>query len=409
MRAAIEQFLCTAGRFALLEPGEDMILIKPDNFTLEARGSFITLSCWTDTRNLVRKIRKVHVSRTGRLELEYERFGGMTGTLTLLDLAHPSNRDAPRRGARLKYRETFRRSLRRQFVDWKLMELSAEQDLEHSLSPAFPRAMLKRGNTAWAAIGAGDDAGDPSAALSFGLIWLDYLRKREKKVGVEGLAIFVPSGKEEITCHRVRWLDPQAARYRVFIHFPDGSEDSVDPCDYTNLRTKLASPGEEPREVRVNLGPEAWLESQVRANIQQIDAVLQPEPVYGQVAQFAGCERGIIDLLAVDYRGRLTIVELKASQDIHLPLQALDYWMRVNWHIEQGDLIRAGYFSGIDLRREPPRLLLVAPALDYHPSNETILRFFSQPVDVERIGVGMDWRSKLEVMFRAPKSIPAIQ
>jgi hypothetical protein len=407
MQSAIEQFLSSAGQAAVLEPGEDMILLKPGNFTLEPRGAFVTLSCWTDTRNLVRKIRKIQAARTGRLELEYHRFGGMTGTLTLVDLEHPSNREAPRRGARLRYRETFRRSLRRQFVDWKLVELSAEQDLEHSLSPAFPRALLKKGTTAWAAIGAGDEALDPSAALSFGLIWLDYLRQREKKLVIEGLAIFVPAGKEEITCHRVRWLDLKAARYRVFIHFPDGFEDAVDPRDYANLRTRLARPGEDRKDPQSDLGPEAWLESQVRANIQRIDAALQPEPVYGQVAQFAGCERGIIDLLALDHSGRLAIVELKASQDIHLPLQALDYWMRVRWHLEQGDLVRAGYFPGIELREDSPRLLLVAPALDYHPSNETVLRFFPPEIVVERIGVGIEWRRKLEVMFRAFMNIPS--
>jgi hypothetical protein len=29
---------------------------------------------------------------------------------------------------------------------------------------------------------------------------------------------------------------------------------------------------------------------------------------------------------------RLAVGELKADEDIHLPLQALDYWPRVEWH-----------------------------------------------------------------------------
>ena len=60
--------------------------------------------------------------------------------------------------ARLKYRERFRMSLRRQYSGWKLVELSTEPDLHHSLSPAYPRALLRRGNQAIAAIGAGEDA-----------------------------------------------------------------------------------------------------------------------------------------------------------------------------------------------------------------------------------------------------------
>jgi hypothetical protein len=76
--------------------------------------------------------------------------------------------------------------------------------------------------------------------------------------------------------------------------------------------------------------PEAWLESQARAAIQTLDASLLADPVYGQTPVFAGGERGVVDLLAVDRTGRLAIVELKASADIHLPLQALDYWIHVS-------------------------------------------------------------------------------
>jgi hypothetical protein len=148
--------------------------------------------------------------------------------------------------------------------------------------------------------------------------------------------------------------------------------------------------------------PEAWLESQVRSNIERVDAALLPHPLYGQVPQFAAGERGMLDILAADRFGRLAIVEVKASQDIHLPLQALDYWMRVKWHLERGEFSGRGYFPGLELRTDPPRLLLVAPALDFHPSNETVLRFFSREVEVERIGVGIEWRQELRVMFRSP-------
>lgn len=478
---AVDRFLAAAAHPVVMEPGEDPILLARNNLSLEARGAFLAFSCWSDTRNLVRRVRRIKASRTGRLELEYERFGGTAGVLALVDLAHPSNRDAPRRGARLKYREVFRKALQRQFADWKLVDLSVEQDLEHSLSPSYPRALLRKGNAAWAAIGAGEEALDPDGVLSFGLIWLDYLRRREKKLGVEGLAIFLVSGSEATTCHRVRHLDQRAAYYRVFIHHSDGLEDGVDPRDYTNLNTRLEPCSAPPsvsdelfqnletiegvarrehadgsasfavrglefariKDGKLHFGidrhkqianrahwgeigelargiasmrhakapdrtnplyrfhPEAWLESQVRANIQQLDATLRPRPVYGQVPQFAGGERGVIDLLAVDDSGRLAVLELKAAQDIHLPLQALDYWMRVQWHLDQNDFSRVGYFPEVPLAGRPPRLFLVAPALDFHPSNETVLRYLAPEIEVERIGIGLEWRQELRVMFRS--------
>jgi hypothetical protein len=147
--------------------------------------------------------------------------------------------------------------------------------------------------------------------------------------------------------------------------------------------------------------PEAWLESEIRAQIEAVDASLLAEPIYGQVPAFAAADRGILDLLAVDRAGRLTVVELKASEDIHLPLQALDYWMRVKWHLDRAEFSANGYFPGRELIAEAPRLLLVAPALEFHPSNECILRYFAPGIEVERIGVGLEWRKELKVVFRS--------
>jgi hypothetical protein len=167
--------------------------------------------------------------------------------------------------------------------------------------------------------------------------------------------------------------------------------------ELARLRSPEAADRRHPRYLR---NPEAWLESQVRTHIQEIDATLVPAPIYGQVPAFAAADRGVLDLLAIDTSGRLAVIELKASEDVHLPLQALDYWMRVRWHVEH-DFQRNGYFPGQELRNEPPRLLLVSPALDFHSSNELVLRYFSPAIPVERLGVGLQWRRELKVMYRA--------
>jgi hypothetical protein len=145
---------------------------------------------------------------------------------------------------------------------------------------------------------------------------------------------------------------------------------------------------------------ESWLESQLRRHLEEIEPALLTSPVYGQVPAFAAGERGVLDLLAVERTGRLAVLELKASQDLHLPLQALDYWLRVRWHLERGEFKARGYFPGIELRQDPPRLLLIAPSLEFHPTTGTILRYFSPAVPVERIGLGVEWRKGLKVAFR---------
>lgn len=401
---AIERFLKASKKPILIEPGDELMPIAPDGFAVTERPSSLVIECWNGERNLSRRVTFVKLERPGRLDLAVEHFGGHAGVLTLIDLDRTTHAIAARKGARLQYRERFRQALHRQFPGWRLVELSTEQDLHHSLSPAFPRALLRKGASAVAAIGAPEDAPAPEAALSFGLIWLDYLRRREPALSIEGLALFAPAGRESALCHRIRYLDPAAARYLVFVHDGVNYERFVDPADYTNLDTRLLSSGVRPPRAPCPGHPEAEFEARIRGDIEALDATLYPQPVYGQVAQFAGGDRGIIDLLAADRQGHVAVIELKVNQDIHLPLQALDYWARVQWHLNRGEFAERGYFAGIPLQIDSsPRLLLVAPALDFHPSNETVLRFFSHKIAVERLGVGIEWRQELKVMFRAPR------
>jgi hypothetical protein len=148
----------------------------------------------------------------------------------------------------------------------------------------------------------------------------------------------------------------------------------------------------------VPIFPERWLESSVRSSLSAIDASLLQSPVHGQVLTFAAGDRDLIDLLAVTSSGRLAVLELKASEDIHLPLQALDYWMRIAWHAQSGELDHL--FPGVSLDGKPPRLLLVAPAICFHPSNTTVMRYFSPGVELERIGINSEWHDNLRVVMR---------
>src|SRR5205085_12048634 len=136
-------------------------------------------------------------------ELVAERFARRQGPLFLIDLAHGANQNWERRGTRMVFRERFRRFLSREFPAWQLAELSTEADLEHSLSPVYPRALLKRGALGLAAIGAAPDALDSAGVLSFGLIWLDYLRARERRIAMEGLVLFLPDEEQGATLLRL--------------------------------------------------------------------------------------------------------------------------------------------------------------------------------------------------------------
>ncbi|PYV61884.1 MAG: hypothetical protein DMG95_11160, partial [Acidobacteria bacterium] len=67
---------------------------------------------------------------------------------------------------------------------------------------------------------------------------------------------------------------------------------------------------------------------------------------------FSASDRAMIDVLTATRTGRLAVVELKADEDIHLPLQGIDYWSRVAWHHARGEFQKFGYFAGRELSAE---------------------------------------------------------
>ena len=146
--------------------------------------------------------------------------------------------------------------------------------------------------------------------------------------------------------------------------------------------------------------PERWLESLVARNIAALDGRLLPEPVYAQVPAFAAADRAMIDILAITRDARLAVVELKADEDIHLPLQGVDYWSRVAWHQARGEFAQSGYFPGRDISPQKPLLMLVAPALHVHPTTDTILRYLSPEIEWEVLGIDERWREEINVVFR---------
>src|SRR5579885_2158791 len=174
-RATIENFLKSCKEPALLEPGEEIIPLTPENFAIDLRGSRLTIQAWDCTRSLTRRITAAKSPNASRLELTVERFARREGQMFLLDLSRRSGADFGRRSGKLVFRERFRLFLRRQFPEWNLADLSADPNLEYSLSPSYPRAFLRHGQHGWAAIACPPDV-DAAGALSFGLIWLAHLR-----------------------------------------------------------------------------------------------------------------------------------------------------------------------------------------------------------------------------------------
>jgi hypothetical protein len=166
--------------------------------------------------------------------------------------------------------------------------------------------------------------------------------------------------------------------------------------------------GGDKRDPLYRMQPERWLESVLRWDVSSVDAHLRVDHVYTQVPAFAAADRGMLDLLGVTDDGRLAVIELKADDDLHLALQGLDYWVRVRWHHLQnpdnvtglGEFQRHGYFGGLRLSQEAPRLYLVAPALRIHPATEVVLRYLSPRVEWILVALDERWRAKVKAVWR---------
>ncbi len=222
----------------------------------------------------------------------------------------------------------------------------------------------------------------------------------------EAVEVSVPAGTRDI-CFRFRGLEfarqSEGQMYcglgdeRRLVNGPEAPELVHLLARLAQRRDCLSSGTNDPL---YRAAPERWLETMVRAEPTRLDACLDPGHLYSQVPALAAGERGIIDLLGVTRAGRLVVIELKASEDLQLPLQAVDYWLRVRRHLVEGDFQRYGYFQGVELRPDAPLIWLVAPNLRFHPANEVQLRYFLPDVWFARIGLNENWRRGLRVVFR---------
>jgi hypothetical protein len=172
---------------------------------------------------------------------------------------------------------------------------------------------------------------------------------------------------------------------------------------FQRLLTRVAEcrrAGADRRNPLWRIYPERWLESLVVKNVPAIDPRLDAARVYSQVPAFSASDRSLIDVLTCTCDGRLAVLELKADEDIHLPVQGLDYWARVLWHHSRGEFQKSGYFREVKLSPASPLLFLIAPALRVHPAVDKILPYFAPEIQWTLVGIDERWREGIRVVFR---------
>jgi hypothetical protein len=206
---------------------------------------------------------------------------------------------------------------------------------------------------------------------------------------------------------RARLAEGTSFRSQTEIVFGIGAEETVLApsnaehfAERVQALAELRCPGGPRAHPLWRLHPERWLETRVLDDVSAVDQRLDPRVFYSQVPAFTRSDRAMMDVLSVARDGRLAVLELKAEEDLHLPLQGLDYWARVAWHHARGEFQRFGYFPGRELAAAAPLLLLVAPALHVHPATDALLRYLSPEIEWMLAGIDEHWRDGVRVVFR---------
>jgi hypothetical protein len=496
----VQDFLSEAAGAVVLENGAVAFDLAQSKYSISGEYNRCLLHLWSSERNAVRRVLDAEV-KNGTLRLAVQRLG--QARPSQLEICRERDRRSPtaRRVARAAYEQKLRRTLERNFPDFKITKLTGGVDLEKSFGPVYTRGLMRQGRSAFAVLGvnAQETQSSIDAALTFGILWLDACRHAPAaNVLVEGLKMFVPKNSSALVRERMGNLNRDAAKWSLFelderydalveidyadrgnvatrlMHATDVAaacerfkesiarvQEVLPNCEVDVLsaaeivfrwrglefaRARLAGVpgsfrsseeivfgvGAEERVLEIRneaeftelahclrdtrhpygprqhplwrLRPERWLESLVAGDVSVVDGRLEPSCRYSQVPAFCASDRAMMDVLTTTHAGRLTVVELKADEDIHLPLQGLDYWSRVEWHHARGEFARFGYFQGRELLPEKPLLFLVAPAFHVHPATDTLLRYLSPEIEWEFVGIDERWREGVKVVFRKRSS-----
>jgi hypothetical protein len=313
-----------------------------------------------------------------------------------------------RRTARQEFQKEVEGLIAGNFPKITTLHSVVRSDLEHSVSGKYVRLHFRSGRSEWYALAVGpwEDQATVDATLSCGLIWRELL-SAEKAHPAERLALIVPSGKLLVLKSRMAWTRGAGQQIHLLeMDLERGALSFVDLGDCGNLDTALShvqswnGAERQPGYYRTDLNSERWLESLILRDVRIIESRLDPRFVYPQVPAFLSGDRGMIDLLSVTSQGRLAVLELKVGEDIELPMQGLDYWLRVRWHHLRQEFQSQGYFPGVRLSTEPPLLFFVCPQFRYHSSFPQIVRQIDPAVPMIQVGINENWKSSVQVVLK---------
>jgi hypothetical protein len=395
--------LFTSGPVEIREMAGRTTPVEPVCWEVRGAADKPLLHVWANNCNMTRRVLAIADHSDACVALSVERFGRTAPER--LEIARLNFQRSAKQISRESFCEQLRRILAEKFPDETVETLSIAGDWEHTLSRIYARGILRKGTVRGALLAVPESETQDAIenSLTFALLWLERARESASSRNVSFLRLILPEGKSGLLAHQLGALDPRLAIQIYELNWRTEEVERVDPRGNGNVQSWLVPLRESQMLLdRANgdLSRIIGLQSLVMQDVSRVDVMLDPQHIYEQVIAKSGGQHGVLDLLTVTRTKRLATLELKATENPELPLQAADYWQGIKQHHAEGNLNRHGYFGQMQLQEAAPLVYLVAPALRFHPSTETILKNLSPEVEVIRVGLAESWRRGLRVVLR---------
>lgn len=238
----LEDYLALEPSITLFEEGQALFELSQSRYSVSDSNGKCLLQVWSDARNIVRRVLEAE-RKDGALQLTVQRFGKSQPTRLEFCPSGDRRSTSAKKISRAQYAKLLQRVILEQNPGFRVESLSTRMDLERSFSPIYTRALIRRGNSAFALLGvnATEMQASIDAALGFGLLWLDACRQKSSpSVLVEGLKLFVPSGTSAVLRQRLAHLDRALAKWELY-ELDERSQQptAFDTTDAGNIATRL--------------------------------------------------------------------------------------------------------------------------------------------------------------------------
>ena len=236
--------MASSGNAEVREGGEWLAELATFRWEIRPDGKNPLLHLWSDDCNYTRRLLDIKERTPDRIVLEVQRFG--RAKPARLEIVRILSARTPVRVARERFRSAMRRVLAESFPDGDLESLTCVPDLKHSLSGIYARGAMVEGKSQWAvfAVRPGESSVTVRDSLTFGILWLDWVRSHATRYPIQGLRLILPEGASGLMLERALSFSP-AARIEIYeLREFDGRLRKVDPVDVGNRDSWLITRGE---------------------------------------------------------------------------------------------------------------------------------------------------------------------